>query len=237
MITSKDFRLDFVRVVAFTPDQSAFVSGKAVASILGKFQDVFDGEMQVLPIPNEVSGDVPRAILQNQDSTRLVTMSPTRVDAIWNLRQAEQSTLSVAEAVAGCAGIVAHYASQMGLNVNRVALLVQRFCAVANPAQSLAARFCNAESQKEPFNRSASFEIHNHKEYVMKRDGEQRINSWVRCKSGRTPDNSEPAILVEQDLNTLATASDARFETSKLPEFFAHASAEAEEILGKYFPG
>ena len=100
-------------------------------------------------------------------------------------------------------------------------------------------RFCNESSQREPFNRSESFEVHNHKVYRPQRAGiDYTINSWVRCKIARTPTGDSPAILVEQDLNTLASdANLRRIFPEQIHAFFEMAAVEADEIIRKYFPG
>src|SRR5207247_2057865 len=80
MVNWKDLTLDMVQAAIFTPEHAAFRSGKAVATILERFQDRFDGEMQVLPLPMEVPPEVHRVVLQSNDSRRRLAMAPARVD-------------------------------------------------------------------------------------------------------------------------------------------------------------
>ena len=67
MITWKDFRTDSVQAVIFTPDRSAFSAPRAVATILASSGELFNGNMQVLPIPAEVPGEIPHVLLQSTD--------------------------------------------------------------------------------------------------------------------------------------------------------------------------
>jgi len=98
-------------------------------------------------------------------------------------------------------------------------------------------RFCNEASQRDPFNRSEAFEIHNHKVYTPGGGVDFRINSWVRCRSAVLSLINQPGIAVEQDLNTLAEeAAQRRFAPVELRNFFAVVAHEADSILRKYFP-
>jgi hypothetical protein len=238
MVTCKDFHLDLVQTAIFTPDHSAFTSGRAVGTVLAKFRERFDGEMQVLPLPTDVPADIPRVILQSQDSRWRVTMAPARIDSVWrNLVPADASP-SLGDLARQCAEVQEQYVRESGVRVGRVALILSRICLTENPAQCLVQRFCNESSQREPFNRSESFEIHHQKVYRLTASGvNYTINSWVRCKSARIVADNRPVILFEQDLNTLAEESATRrFEAQQIEAFMREAAREADEILGKYFP-
>jgi hypothetical protein len=148
------------------------------------------------------------------------------------------SATKLRELALECAEVQERYVEAMGLRVGRLALIVYRVCPVANPAQALIDRFCNEASRQQPFNRSESFEIHNHKVYAPQGRGvDYSINSWVRCKSAKLVADNRPAILVEQDLNTLANEVPARrFDVAGVHTFFEMAVVEANEIMHKYFP-
>jgi hypothetical protein len=165
-------------------------------------------------------------------------MAPARIDSVWQNTEAT-AVPSFGSVVEKCAEVQEQYVCEIRTRVARVALIIQRVCPVAHPAQALIQRFCNESSQREPFSRSESFEIHNHKVYVPQRkETDFPINSWVRCKSAKLATDNRPVILVEQDLNTLANEADARpFEPGPIHAFFQMAAAEADEILRIYFPG
>lgn len=237
MATWKDFTLDLVQTAIFTPEPNAFASGKAVTAILAHFQDRFTGEMQVLPLPAEFPHEIPRVQLQSSDNRWQLSMGPARTDAVWrNLPPVSTETLR--EVTATCADMPQRYVDALSVPVARLALVVQRFCPDREPAKQLIERFCNESSRREPFDRSATFEIHNHKVYAPQHSGvDYSINSWVRCKSGVLLADQQPVILVEQDLNTLAAETDGRrFDSMHIKEFFDMAAVEADQIVRKYFP-
>lgn len=238
MANWQEFTLELVQTAIFTPEHAAFTSGKAVATILGRFQDRFDGELQVLPLPAEVPPEIHRVVLQSSDSRRRLSVAPVRIDSVWR-NPVAASPASLREVASECAEVQEHYVEAMRVRVGRVALVVHRGCPVENPAQALIRRFCNEASQREPFNHSESFEIHNHKVYAPQRKGiDYSINSWVRCKTAKLVADNRPVILVEQDLNTLATEMESRrFDPAQMRAFFQMATVEADEILRKYFPG
>jgi hypothetical protein len=238
MASWQDFTLDLVQTVIFTPDHSAFAAPKALATILAAFPDRFDGEMQVLPLPTELSPDIPHVQLRNSDDSRRLSMAPARIDSVWRNVPGGMA-LALPAAVAECAEVQERYVEGLHVRVGRVALLVHRYFPVEHPAQVLIDQFCKESSRRAPFNRSESFEIHNHKVYSPQKPGiDFAVNSWVRCKTARLVADNRPVILVEQDLNTLASEADAaRFDGARLQAFFQTAVLEVDEILQKYFPG
>ncbi len=235
MITWQQFTPELVQAVAFIAGFPEFVTGKAVAAVLAKFSDRFSGEMQILPIPPGMPPEIPRIVMQSADKFWRLQMGPARVDSVWT-RLAGDPLPSLVELTRKCADVVEHYAEVESLRVNRLALVIQRAYRTEKAAQELIAQFCNDRSQREPFNRSESFEIHNHKVYIPV-GLEHRINSWVRCKSVILSDRSQPAILVEQDLNIFAQEPEKlRFNVGQMRAFFDTMPQEADGILQKYFP-
>jgi hypothetical protein len=237
MATWRDFTLDSVQTAVFTPEHSAFATGRAVATILRQFGDQFEGDMQALPMPAELPPEIPRVSLQSSDGKRRLSIGPARFDSNWS-RPADEPWRLLEDIVRECAQVPEHYVRQTGVRVGRVGLVVRRVCPEESPAQALIERFCNDSSQREPFNRSATFEIHNHKEYIPRRDGvDYLINSWVRCKSAQMAADDSPVVLVEQDLNTLAGDMESRrFDADQIQAFYQLAAEEADAILRVYFP-
>jgi hypothetical protein len=232
-----EFSLRFVQAAIFTPEHSGFSSTRAVATVLSQFQGRFDGELQVLPLPPEIPPEVDRVVLESKDASRRLSMAPARLDSVW---QKKDDTLDfpLQRASAECVEVLQHYVSQSKARVGRLGLVTRRICRVENPAEVLIRRFCNDDSQREPLNRSESFELHNHKVYQpLNWTTGTRINSWVRCKSASLGVDNQRAIFVEQDLNTMAVEVESRrFTADEIGDFFRMASKEADEILQKYFP-
>lgn len=238
MVTRQEFSVNLVQAAIFTVDHSAFSNAKAVAIILQKYGERFSGDMQALKLPSDIPPEVPHVILQSADGTWRMQMGPARVDAVWT-NPTPTSSVSLEEAASGCAEMLDHYVRESRAKVGRVALVIRRGCPVANPAQAPIERFCSEASQQEPFNRSANFEIHNHKVYLPQREGiDYQVNSWVRCKTAELEADNQPIVLVVQDLNTVASEAETRrFTPDQLKGFFEMARLEADVIFAKYFPG
>lgn len=236
MMNWQQFTLSSVQAVMFTSDHSAFVASRVVATIVRRFGEQFDGEMQVLPFPPDVPPEIPRVVLQSSDGSRQVNASPARFNCLW--KQSGNAPLRLDETVPQCVEVMEHYVRETRVSIGRLGLVVQRTCPDENPAEALIQRFCNEESRREPFNRSANFEIHNHKEYRPLREGiDYSINSWVRCQCGHVEPERTRSIVVIQDLNTMADDLEkCQFDVDKILGFFSMASEEAETIFRKYFP-
>jgi hypothetical protein len=228
MPTSKDFSLESLQASVFLPESVKFVSSKVVGVMLKHHARTFDGEMQVLPIPDGMPAEIPRVFIQSADGKRRFSAGPTRADFVFN------DPSDMAEAVRWFAELTSLYVSDMEANAKRLAFIANRLCQNENPASALISAFCNERSQAGPFARSATFEIHNHKEY--KPPGlDYTVNSWLRCTC-RKSENSGPAIIVTQDLNTVSK-DEVDFDEAAIHLFFESAYRESNEILAKYFPG
>ncbi|NLE40080.1 MAG: hypothetical protein GX621_18850 [Pirellulaceae bacterium] len=234
MVNWQDFSLSSVQTTMFTPDHSAFAGSRVVATILRQYGERFSGDMQVLP--PDFPPQITRVVLASQDGTQKVNAGPARFDYLWEVGANGSATLR--EAIDQCVEVLQYYVRETKVGVGRLALVAKRVCPNEDPPQTLIRRFCNESSWREPFNRSATFEIHNHKEYSPVVEGvSYRINSWVRCQCGVAEPEKRPTIVVTQDLNTTVDElGRRRFSADEVAAFYAMASNEAEEILKKYFP-
>lgn len=237
MVNWRQFAIASVQTAMFTPDHSAFIGSQVVATIMRQFGERFSGDMQVLPAPPTVPLEFPRVVLKSSDGSQEVNAAPARFNYVWN-RVGLDTSVTLRETLDQCVEVLEQYVRERGVRVGRLGLVVQRACPNETPAQTLIQRFCTEESQREPFNRSATFEIHNHKEYAPTYQGvDYRINSWVRCQCGFVESESTPVIVVIQDLNTMAAELDQRqFDADGIGVFFSMVCDEAEAIIKKYFP-
>jgi hypothetical protein len=237
MVSRNDFTLNSVQTAVFTQDQSAFVAGKALAAVLEKFSQRYDGQMQVLPLPLNAPLEIPHVSLQSSDGKWRLNMGPSRLDSFWTNLPFTITPLSLESVAQECAEVQDHYLGKRQAQVGRLALIVSRICPVERPAETLIQHFCNERSQQQPFRHSATFEVHNHKVYTPEKEGiDYQVNSWVRCKTTSLVADNRPVILVEQDLNTLEKPPHL-FDDSQIRAFFRMAVHEADEILRVYFPG
>jgi len=235
MVTWQEFTLRSVYTAMFTPDHSAFAGSRVVATIMRQFGDRFSGDMQVLPIPPGFPPEFPAVVLKSGDGSQEVSAGPGRFNCVWK-ETGPGVSVTLREALDQCVPVLEHYVRERNVRVERLGLVLQRACPNDNPALTLIQRFCTEESQREPFNRSATFEIHNHKEYAPE-GVNYRINSWVRCQCGPGGPENASVILVTQDLNTMATElRERQFDADKIGVFFSMVCDEAEAIIKKYFP-
>jgi hypothetical protein len=235
MITWQEFKIDSIQTVIFTPDRTEFSAPKAIAAVFAHFSEIYNGNMQVMPIPMGAPGEIPHVILQSAErdnGQHSLSMAPLRTESSW--RRHPDGPPADAEEAFDCAKVLEQYVDATHVNVSRVALIISRFCPNPNPALTLIQTFCKEETRQGPFSRSESFEIHNHKIYLPQ-GAEFRINSWVRCKSATMTKDNSPIVAVEQDLNTLGNEI-RRFDSQKIHSFFQTAVTEAEQIFRKYFP-
>jgi hypothetical protein len=237
MVRWQEFTLELVQAAILLRGQE-FSAARAVATILPRYSERFDGDMQVLPLPADAPPEIPRVVLQSGDGRWRLSMGPTRIDSVWNNKPGT-ARADLGEMTQECSEVLQRYIGEKHLPVDRLALVIQRVCPVENPAQVLVHRFCNEASENGPFRRSETFEIHNHKAYTPSHEGRQwHVNSWVRCKTAKLTSDNRPVILVEQDLNTVGNESEPpRFDGAAVQNFFSMAVAEANKVLRQdYFP-
>ena len=236
MLTARKFETIRVQVVAFSPKQDLQPT-KVVAFLLDQFLNKYDGELQSIALPQDVPAEIPRAVLQSSDRQHRFEIGPARLSSQWQLSEGEEG--DVASVVRECVAVLKSCVEKFTPEIERLAVVISRSCPCEFPSQTLIQRFCTEAAQNEPFNHSANFEIHNHKQYVLPEFAPKlTINSWVRCKTARVTTTQKPAILVEQDINTRVEDTESRtFNADELNKYFKVATREADSILAKYFPG
>ena len=233
MLTSNAFRLMAVQAVIFTPDHGSFSQSSALATLLGRYSQRFNGPVQALPLPEDVPAEVPRILLRSSDQAWSLQAGPARIDSFWHLR--DLSSAAPDDVVARCVEVLAHYVESTHTTAARLAVVITRASQVPEPARLLVSHFCNEESQQRLFRDSVNFEIHNHKRHLL--PGGPEVNSWVRCKTGHLSVSEAPVLLVEQDVNTVEEiAYPNQFDPQGISDYFQRAAAETDSILQVYFP-
>jgi hypothetical protein len=235
MPLAADFQLAQVQAVAFTPDVNEFSPARVFAAVFESYRARYTGAPISLPLPDGAPDFVPAVVLKSADDTWRLDAAPARLTSTWS-RTRDDHNLSLHDAVDACAEVVAHYIAETGVRVARLALVVRRSCRDPAPPQTLIARFASERAAAGPFRNSRTFEVHNHKAYPVAALDDLRINSWMRCKTGFVVSPDRPAVIVEQDLNTLAEEQDQQsFSPARSSQFFAAVAKEADEILQIYF--
>ena len=215
--------------------------GKVMPRLLGDLSDVLDRDPITVPVPDEAPIEIPVIILSNKDQSIRMQISRARADVYWHRKQAN-ADMDLNEFCDFAQRAINSYQEATQVLPGRIALVVHRAQPDENPAKALAAHFCrptlllDEPGRKGPLNRPEKFELHAHKTFGLDRFA---VNSWVRCKTGTIREGTEehPAILVEQDLNTLAERlTDTEFSMMDIRDFHRLAIRELEVILRIYFP-
>lgn len=234
MLRACDFSTVIFQATIFTPNISAFSTPKLLATILGKYAQIYDGPVQALPLPEGAPPEFPRVILQSNDGVFKLEAYPTRINSFST--QSIGIKVNSEDVFNSCVEVLEHYVREVETSVDRIALVLTRVFKIEKPAQSLIEKFCKPDLQNTLFGNSESFEIHNHKQLQIETFS---INSWIRCKTASLtfPDSSVPVVLVEQELNTLTVEIEKRkFAVEDIRSFFNLALEEAQNILQTYFP-
>lgn len=234
------FEIVGVRAVGFTPNRADFKSSAILAVTLGKYAKRYGDEVQSLPLPEEAPPHIPRILLKGGDGQWEFVASPASISSAWNAQSGSPPIKeNLASLVSEVKGPIENLVIEGRARLGRLAIVITRACATPEPSDALIQRFCKpevsgTESSDSPLRNSRNFELHNLKRYSSSFDAVE-INSWVRCKTGQV--DGKPAIVVEQDINTLAEAADKKvFDLREVTAFYEMAVAEAEQTLKKYFP-
>jgi hypothetical protein len=234
MPSTIDFEITSVQATVFTPSVS-FSASKLLASVLGKWGEVFDSPPISMPLPSDAPSEIPRIILQDSTKNRKLELAPKRANLFW-LRQTETDTIILEDYLAFASDVLCDYVKMVNGKVGRIAAVFNRYLINPNPGQFLAQHFCKEEWLTAPFDRPASFEIHSRKRYSLA--DRFKVNSWVRCKTGLLvkPDGKS-VILTEQDINTIPEEMETReYSDQEIRDFFRLVKKEFDLILSLYFP-
>jgi len=236
-----DFKLNAVRLVAFTPNLGDFDPSAVLAAVLGTFAKRFDGSVQAIPLPEDVPPDFPRIQLASRDGSWGFVASPSSIASSWSRKEeVSEEAGALSRIVAACREPIEHHVRKNGVRVGRLGLVIARLCQVERPAKVLVERFCRDDmkdpsSPDAPLRNSLNFEIHNHKRYEF--PAGFTVNSWVRCRTGALSKDGSPVLMVEQDINTLTEEMrDRTFIVDEITAFYDTGVNEAETIFEKYFP-
>ena len=248
MIRPQDFRLLSVQAAAFTPKTDDFKSSRIFANLVQLFSTKYTGQIISSAPPRkqiEISvGGIritEKVTLTSEDERWKVEIVPRRSDSYWNSQADNDGQEGLAKICRLCLEPLQAYPIADDIQIGRLALIVRRWIPLDDPAIALTSQFCKPELVDEksgtaPFRHSQDFQLHNRKRYESGVKG-VFINSWIRCRSDvRVHD--QPAITVEQDLNTLSDELESNaFQRDQIKEYFQWAVEEADSILRLYFPG
>ena len=230
-----NFVLAQCQATLFTPEAEVS-SARLLSRLLPRWADVFDGEPIVMPLPDGIPKEIPRAILQSRSGEWRCECASGRLNLYWKQPSPTAPGQSLQAIYRRFIPLLEQYFEFIDSRVGRLAGVVNRYSIHESPGRFLAAHFCKERWLKAPFNRPENFELHAHKKFQM---AAFEVNSWVRNRTGilAAEGTGQAIILVEQDLNTLAEQQDQRaFPMNEIRGFFEAAVHSFDEILALYYP-
>jgi len=231
MISEKEFKIFSIQYSMFTP-ALIFSMNKILGEIMNSFSKEFNGNTTSIPLPDNAPKEFPRIIFTSSDKKLKMEIALNRVN-LFNFILPDEESIDEAEFFNFAITIQKKYVECCSAKIGRLALVMTKYIYNDNPGLALANHFCKERWLKEPFNRPETFNIQSHKKYKYENFN---INSWVKCNSGLI-NNNQPAILIEQDINTLAEEIDKLdFNEKNAKKFLNSINKEQISILQKYFP-
>ena len=235
-----DFKSNKFLASVFTPEltiPSSLKFANLVVSIIGKY---VGEEPSILPIPQNAPPEVPRILFGSTDNKWGLNISLQRTNLLYTVdpastkeRISEEDFSSVASMFFG------EYQKKLSLRVQRFGFVTERSWIGDGALNYILERFCDKDqiSKNRPFYNAKRFEIHSLKKYPWEGFN---INSWVRIKFlpiKTGDDETAPAILVTNDLNTLSLneAQDENFSDGQIVKYFNEIPLELKNILRLYF--
>ena len=143
MLQAQDLNLVTLQLSIFTPNISSFAASKALGILLSKYSQTYDGDVQVLPLPEEFPLEVPRIVLQSKDRAYRLEISPARINSLWLRTDNVQTERE--EIVDICKEVLEYYIQSMQIEVNRLALVTIRVNQKQKPPNFLIKKFFNQE--------------------------------------------------------------------------------------------
>jgi len=244
MLAASKFSTQAMAFHCFTSDFS-FVPASVLSVIVAKIRNSFDGAIATIPIPSDAAPEIPRIILKSANDKRELQAGPERISVIYKQLPTEQpGHVDVDEALKAALKVFSTARKGLRFRVSRIAAIQTRTLTIPDPAMELARHFCKREfldrasEPKGALSRSENFELHAHKKFQPQKV-DVDINSWMRCKTGSLISTgvSQPAVVVEQDMNTLQDlAPTASFDDIRMRSILRRLITELDAVLQLYFP-
>jgi hypothetical protein len=231
MISREAFSIQTVQASAFVADNSIKPSA-ILLTVLKNMSGEYNGVPISLPVPNDLSSQIPSVIVSSEDKTRRLDAARGRINL---LRTAVGTTpLDLRQVLTDHAGELATIAEESKLTIGRIAAVVTRLAPTINPGRALAEQFCREPWLSGPLQDVEGFELHAHSIVRLERD--LRVNEWIRIKTAGVVSQRYQEVLVEQDVNTLAEELPTRtFPPETLVSTFGVFTVRLDERFSSYF--
>lgn len=234
MINTTHFNVASIQCSIFTPGFS-FRQTAFLTYLLEHWGDKFDGNPLSIPLPDNAPPEVPSIVLTSNDNSLKMNVSRQRTDISWN-RTSSEVNPDVHAVVDEINDILRDIIKDQVVSAGRLAFILNRFAPVEDTAKVLAAHFCKEEWLTTALKQPENFELHVHERHAFG-TGQFNVNSWFRVRTGRLVADSKSAVLVQQDINTIAEELESqRFEPEQIQAFFHEAIELDDQVLALYFP-
>ncbi len=235
-----DFRIYKILGSVFTPELNISSSLK-IANLVSDLLGNYVGQSpSILPIPQDAPPGIPRILFSSSDKKWKLNISLERTNLFYEVPpNSTDEVISIDDFSSIASDFFGHYQKELGLRVQRIAIVTERSLIQDDALDYILRSFCNEKQiiEGRPFFNTKRFEIHSLKKYPWENFN---INSWVRMKflpimigDGETA----PAILVVNDLNTFSSdeAPDEAFSADDIKTYFEKAPQHLNKILKLYF--
>ena len=234
MINTTHFNVASIQCSIFTPGFS-FRPTAFLTYLLGHLGDKFDGKPLSMPLPDDAPPEIPSIVLTSKDGSLKMDVSRSRTNVSWNKTSSEVNP-EVLSVIDEMNGILRDIIKDQGVSAGRLAFILNRFAPVEDVAKMLAAHFCKEEWLATALKQPENFELHVHERHALDA-GQFNVNSWFRVRTGYLVVDKKSAVLVQQDINTLAEELESQhFEPKQIQTFFHEAVELSDHVLALYFP-
>jgi hypothetical protein len=213
---------------------------KILKAFPGEHEEKFDDAPFILPdadkISQQIPPEVPRVTFKSKLGKWTFQVARSRADVFLAVAP-QDDILYTSMLYEECAPVLNTFITAFNVDISRLGAVCERYSLHENPGLAIATFFCKEywTEQDGALNRPQGFELHAHKVYGIPEGFD--INSWVRCRAGQVSGSvNGPAILIEQDINTLAQETERKYSIDECSVFFRAVSEEMDKIMKLYFP-
>jgi len=234
MIDAAHFNISSIQCSIFTPGFS-FRPAAFLMYLLEHWGNKFDGKPLSMPIPDDAPPEIPSIVLTSKDGSLKMDVSRSRTNVYWNKTSSEVNP-EVLSVIDEMNGILRDIIKEQGVSAGRLAFILNRFAPVEDVAKMLAAHFCKEKWLATALKQPENFELHVHEKHTLG-TGQFNVNTWFRVRTGHIVVDSKPAVLVQQDINTMAEELESQhFQLEQIQTFFHEAVKLGDQVLALYFP-
>jgi hypothetical protein len=246
MLTSQEFHPFQLQAAIFTPGIK-FQSGRALGVLLSGWSDVFTKILFSADMPPGTPDEMPRTIVQSEDSKLKAQIAPSRLDLLWNAKS-ETDKIDIDIQLNMFTDIFIKYKRSMDCRVGKLACVLSQFSMNPDPGKAIAQHFCNEKmlSPAGPYakDKSAVIELDSSFHY--------QLHDWsavqvIKFKHARllwggpmTVRTSEGhlVVVVDQDLSTPPeTLSQNTYSDESIKKFFSSVPGEFKSKFAEFFDG